>query len=192
MWYVVDCDEGAYLYYGFKEKVSKQEFKAGIENNTLTDMLNKVYVKKGDCFFIQSGTIHAIGAGLLIAEIQQNSNTTYRVYDYGRLGVDGKPRQLHVDKALDVTVTDKAEHPIKNCSESGKLFDCEYFKTELIKLNGETTVTADNTSFVSVLVTDGEGKINGVDFVAGDSFFVPASFGQFTLFGNADIIVTRV
>ena len=88
MWYIVDCDEGAELIYGFKGEISAEEFKERIENNTLSDVMNSVPVKKGDVFFIEAGTLHAIGKGILIAEIQQNSNTTYRVSDYGRLGAD--------------------------------------------------------------------------------------------------------
>ena len=84
MWYVVDCEPGASLYFGVNRAITKDEFRKRIEENTLTDVLYKADVKKGDVFFIQSGTIHAIGAGILICEIQQNSNTTYRVYDYGR------------------------------------------------------------------------------------------------------------
>lgn len=103
MWYIVDCEPGAYLYYGFQKEISKAEFKERIENNTLLEVLNKVPVHKGDVFFISAGTLHAIGKGILIAEIQQNSNTTYRIYDYGRVGADGKPRQLHVEKAQMVT-----------------------------------------------------------------------------------------
>lgn len=84
MWYILDCEENASLYYGFKKDVTKEEYKNAIENNTLTDILNKIPVHKGDVFFIPAGTVHAIGAGILICEIQQNSNTTYRVYDYNR------------------------------------------------------------------------------------------------------------
>ncbi|MBR5012001.1 MAG: class I mannose-6-phosphate isomerase, partial [Clostridia bacterium] len=86
MWYVVDHKPDACLYYGFKQDISREEFERRISDNTLTDVLNAVKVKKGDCFFIPAGTIHAIGKGMLIAEIQQSSNTTYRVYDYGRVG----------------------------------------------------------------------------------------------------------
>lgn len=89
MWYVVDCEEGAELVYGFKENISKEEFEKRIKDNTLTDVCNSVPVHKGDVFFIDAGTLHAIGEGILIAEVQQNSNTTYRVSDYGRLGADG-------------------------------------------------------------------------------------------------------
>ena len=95
-WYILDCDEGAELIYGFNKKISSEEFKKKIADNTFLDTVNKVKVKKGDLFFIEAGTLHAIGKGILLAEIQQNSNTTYRVYDYGRLGADGKPRELHI------------------------------------------------------------------------------------------------
>ena len=103
VWYVIDCEEGAELIYGFAEETDSDTFRRAIEEGTLLDIVNRVPVKKGDVFFIEAGTLHAIGKGILIAEIQQNSNTTYRVYDYGRLGADGKPRELHIDKALDVT-----------------------------------------------------------------------------------------
>ena len=103
MWYIVDCEEGSQLIYGFDKEISREEFADRIKNNTLLEVTNNVPVHKGDVFFIESGTLHAIGKGILIAEIQQNSNTTYRVYDYGRVGKDGKPRELHIEKAIDVT-----------------------------------------------------------------------------------------
>ena len=103
MWYVLEAEPGASLYYGFTHEISKEEFERRIQDNTLTDVLNAVPVHKGDCFFIPSGTLHAIRKGIVVAEIQQNSNVTYRIYDYGRLGADGKPRQLHIPQALDVT-----------------------------------------------------------------------------------------
>lgn len=103
MWYIVDCEPGAKLLYGFQHEISKEEFAQRIADNTLLEVTNAVEVHKGDCFFIEAGTLHAIGKGILIAEIQQNSNTTYRIYDYGRIGNDGKPRPLHVEKAKDVT-----------------------------------------------------------------------------------------
>ena len=99
MWYIVDCEEGAYIYYGVKQEITKDELADRIKNNTLTDVLNKVPVKRGDVFFIPAGTIHAICAGILICEIQQNSNTTYRIYDYDRRDANGNPRQIHVEKA---------------------------------------------------------------------------------------------
>ena len=123
MWYVLDCEPGAYLYYGFDREISKEEFQERIKNNTLTEVLNAVPVHKGDCFFIPSGTLHAICKGIVIAEVQQNSNVTYRVYDYGRVGADGKPRALHVEKALDVTLRTL---PVKHDFGS-HLAQCEYF-----------------------------------------------------------------
>lgn len=102
-WYVMDCDEGATLYYGFRHQIGK--------DGTLTEVLNAAPVEKGDLFFIPSGTIHAIHKGILVAEIQENSNVTYRVYDYGRTGADGKPRQLHLDQALEVTCLEPPAAP---------------------------------------------------------------------------------
>ena len=103
MWYILDCDEGAALYYGFKEDTTREAYEAAIREGRLTDILNRVPVKRGDVFFIPAGTVHAIGAGILICEIQQNSNTTYRVYDYNRRDKDGNLRPLHVEKALAVS-----------------------------------------------------------------------------------------
>ena len=121
MWYILDCDKNSYLYYGFQRKVSKEEFKQAIENGTLEQILNKIKVKKGDVFFIEAKTIHAIGKDITIAEIQQNSNVTYRVYDYNRVGADGKKRELHIDKAIEVTNTDFIGKKISFWQSYGKL-----------------------------------------------------------------------
>jgi mannose-6-phosphate isomerase len=194
MWYVVDCEKGAYLYYGFKEQISKEDFKNAIDNNTLTDILNKVNVKKGDCFFIESGTVHAIGAGLLIAEIQQNSNTTYRVYDYGRVGADGKPRELHTEKALQVTVTAPPNAPvIHNTSDAvTTLADCDYFKVRRLNVNGGAELLVDESSFSSLLCVEGNAEIDGIGVVPGDCLFIPAGYGSVTVLGNAQLIESRV
>lgn len=108
MWYVLDAEPGAFLYYGFKHPISRAEFRERIEQNTLLEVLNAVPVHKGDLFYIPAGTLHAICKNIVIAEIQQNSNVTYRVYDYGRVGADGMPRQLHAEQAMDVV---KLEQP---------------------------------------------------------------------------------
>ena len=163
MWYIVDCEPGATLYYGFKHKISKEEFKSRINDNTLTDVLNKVPVKKGDVFFIQSGTIHAIGSGILIAEIQQNSNTTYRVSDYGRLGADGKPRPLHIDKAVEVTTLDTAV--VQADLPAGTLAQCKYFTVKLHSVENEKVINVGNDSFSSLLCLDGEVKVGDVTLV---------------------------
>jgi len=190
MWYIVDCEEGASLYYGFKEEITKDEFRAKIADNTITDVLNKVPVKKGDVFFIPSGTIHAIGSGILIAEIQQNSNTTYRVSDYGRLGADGKPRPLHIDKAVEVTSL--TPPPVQTNLPKGTLAECEYFKVRLFSTDDEKQIEVDSLSFTSLLCLDGEVNFNGVTLVKGDCAFIPANSGKITFSGSATLIESRV
>lgn len=200
MWYIVDCEEGSQLIYGFDKEISREEFADRIKNNTLLEVTNNVPVHKGDVFFIESGTLHAIGKGILIAEIQQNSNTTYRVYDYGRVGKDGKPRELHIEKAIDVTElcppkydTKPQGKPVKiDGGEETLLRSCEYFDVHKIKVSGTVTLDADEKSFMSVLVLDGSGKIGELDAKKGDSFFVPAGYGRFTLTGNLEVILSDI
>ncbi|MBQ2273985.1 MAG: class I mannose-6-phosphate isomerase, partial [Clostridia bacterium] len=179
------------LYYGFKEEISREEFKKRIDDNTLTDVLNKVPVKKGDCFFITAGTIHAIGEGILIAEIQQNSNCTYRVYDFGRLGADGKPRELHIDKALDVTERTAPKIPFGK-PQNDVLASCEYFTAIRHEIKGEKTVSVGEDSFSSILCVDGELTVDGVELKAGECVFIPAYYGDVELVGNAQVIESRV
>ncbi len=204
MWYVVDAEPGAKLYYGFQHAVTREEAARRIADNTLTDVLNAVPVKKGDVFFIESGTLHAIGGGILIAEIQQNSNTTYRVFDYGRLGADGKPRALHVEKALDVARLAPPTRPVGpqgqpetegDCT-STLLASCEYFTTKRLDVAGSVTLTADAGSFHSLLCLAGSGAIihNGqaAAFTKGGSFFLPAGLGEYTIAGRAELILTTI
>lgn len=200
IWYVLDATDDAELIYGFKKKISSDEFISAIENNTLTDVLNSVKVKKGDLFFIEAGTVHAISKGTLIAEIQQNSNSTYRVYDYGRVGADGKPRELHVKKAVDVSVTEPPKYDIKPMGEpidkgdytETLLTKCDLFTVHHYDVNGRLELEADDRSFNHILVVDGQGKINDMELNKGDSFFVPANFGKYEIFGNTEIIVTNI
>ena len=201
MWYVVDCDEGASLLYGFKHNITKEEFRERIENNTLLEVTNSVPVKKGDVFFIEAGTLHAIGKGILIAEIQQNSNTTYRIYDYGRVGADGKPRQLHIDKAVDVTNLCPAKpYPQSEPVDMGgwtkkRLAKCEYFTVDVINVDTSAALEADKSSFVNILVLDGgcvlssEGN-DAVELKKGDSVFIPAGLGKFELTGKCSAVMT--
>ena len=199
-WYILDCEEGAELIYGFNREISSEEFKTRIADNTFLETVNKVKVKKGDLFFIEAGTLHAIGKGILLAEIQQNSNTTYRVYDYGRLGADGKPRDLHVAKAIDVT---NCTPPTRSTNPEGELVEyedystqlltkCDLFNVKKVSVKNIFDGIADEKSFVSVLVTDGNGKIENIDIKKGDSLFIPANYGNFTISGNLEIIITRV
>jgi len=197
MWYVLDAEPNAFLYYGFKNEISKEEFKKRIEENTLLEVLNAVPVKKGDVLFIESGTLHAIGKGILIAEIQQNSNVTYRIYDYGRVGADGKKRDLHIEKALAVT----NRIPIVASAESyPHVADCDYFTVDKINLDGKLTYrtqgNVDETSFLSILILDGEGTISNkgekLFYKKGDSFLLTANAGDWQIEGTCDALITTI
>lgn len=204
MWYIVDCDEGASLLYGFKNEISRDEFRKRIENNTLLEVANSVPVKKGDVFFIEAGTLHAIGKGILIAEIQQNSNTTYRVYDYGRVGADGKPRQLHIDKAIDVTSLTRPSREPKPQGSPAKveggvqtlLSKCEYFTVYTLSVDGKMELCADKTSFNSLLLLNGNLSLdfNGesMKLKKGDSIFIEADTGSYSLSGKGEAILTKI
>lgn len=191
MWYILEAEENAFIYYGFKKDVTKEEFKTAIKNNTLCDILNKVYVKKGECFFIESGTIHAICKGITVAEIQQNSNTTYRVYDYGRRDKNGNLRELHIDKALEVTNL-KALKNKDFLPKGNVLCDCKYFKCEKQDINGSFNAYANEDSFLSILVLEGEISFLNVTLKKGESAFIPANTGEFEIKGNASIIESRI
>ena len=197
MWYVMDAAPNSFLYYGFKREVSQEEFARRIQEDTLLEVLNAVPVQKGDVLFIESGTIHAIGAGILIAEIQQNSNVTYRVYDYGRVGKDGKKRDLHIEKALAVT----NRVPILRSGRSyPHVADCDYFTADRLNLDGsvmrkvEGAVNED--SFVSILIMNGKGSIScggeRVSYQKGDSVFLPAGSGAYTMEGSCDALITTI
>lgn len=200
IWYVIDAEEDAKIIYGFKEEISKEQFKAAIESNTLLDKLNIVDAKKGDLFFIEAGTVHAIGKKTLIAEIQQNSNSTYRVYDYGRVGADGKPRELHINKAVDVSITKPSKHETKPMGEaknhggyiSTLLTECKLFTVNHYDIKEEVTLGTNESSFNHILVIDGEGEIDGRRFKKGDSFFVSANYGKYTIKGKSEIIITNI
>ncbi len=203
MWYVMDCDEGAYIYYGTKGVVSKEELRERIKNNTILEVLNKVYVHKGDVFYVQTGTIHAICGGILICEIQQSSNSTYRMYDYDRRDKFGKPRQLHIDKAIDVVRTDEISElkyglPEQDSfgNEKTMLVQCKYFECNKYVVKNELKLPMDETSFRSIMVVDGSGEISdgeySMKFVRGDSFFVPAYKNIIQIAGQCEIIVTHI
>ena len=197
MWYIVDCEEGASLYYGFSREVSKEEFEERIKNKTLLEVLNKVEVHKGDVLFIEPGTIHAIGKGNLIAEIQENSNVTYRVYDYGRKDANGKERDLHIEKALQVT---KRVPILRKKSFEPHIVDCDYFTVDKVVLDGQRMKKIfgeiDKTSFASLLVLDGTGKVQSgeecVEVQKGDSVFITANAGEYEMEGKFEALLTTV
>lgn len=193
MWYVVDAEPSAFLYYGFSRAVSKEEFAERIRSHTLLEVLNQVPVKKGDVFFIEAGTIHAIGKGILIAEIQQNSDVTYRVYDYGRVGADHKPRELHIEQAVEVTNT----APVTEKKEFGShLGVCEYFTVDKLDIQKEYCKRMTTDSFCSLLVLEGEGSLFSGEETAelkkGDSIFMNAADSEFRMEGHLEILMTTV
>ena len=197
MWYVMDAGKDAFLYYGFQREITKEEFAERIREDTLLEVLNAVPVKKGDVLFIESGTIHAIGKDILIAEIQQNSNVTYRVYDYGRVGKDGKKRDLHIEKALAVT----NRIPIlRENSSYPHVADCDYFTVDKLNLDGKVmgklTGRVSEESFASILILDGEGTISDetetLAYQKGDSIFLSAGSGTYTIEGSCDALITTI
>lgn len=191
MWYILDAAENSVLYCGFKKKISKAEFVERIKNNSLLEVLNAVPARKGDVIFIPAGTIHAIGKGFLIAEIQRNSNVTYRVYDYGR------NRPLHIDKALDVTNLNPS---IKRGDNYPHLAACDYFVVDKLNLDGKILSEArgfvDEKTFLNVLILDGAGEIfcsnEKISYRKGDSFLLTANSGEWKIYGSCDAILCRV
>lgn len=200
MWHVLDCRPGAQLLFGVNRSLEKEEFARRIADNTLSEVCRFVPVKKGDTFFIPSGTLHAIGAGILLAEVQQNSDTTYRVSDYGRLGADGKPRQLHVDKALDVTRLTPSEEENTPCVTADgngrweRLASCPYFTAERWSLTGSRTVGREDT-FVSLVCLEGEGELTWDGgqrtYRKGDSLFIPAGLYA-AVSGSAELLCSYI
>ena len=204
VWYVLDCEPGASLYCGLSRKTSKEEIKQRIANNTITEILNEVKVKKGDVVFIKAGTIHAIGAGILICEIQQNSNSTYRLYDYDRRDKYGNLRELHLEKALDVVdvepyVRNNDKPELLQSDENfdvERLVQCKYFECFKYVVRKEARIMVDEASFVSVLFLSGCGSITvdkrTLEFKAGESFFVTAGKKNIIIHGESECIVTHV
>lgn len=203
-WYIIDCDGGTELIYGFKDDITKDEFREAIENGTLLDKVNRAKVQPGDVAFISSGTLHAIGKGILLAEVQQSCNTTYRVFDYNRTGLDGKPRELHIDKAVDVTkccppegTLEPAGMPVKHDGYTSILLsECPYFTMTSLEIEKSYTDTADEKSFVSLIALDGEGEIKCGEetrkIKKGDSIFIPANSGIFSVSGELKILHTTI
>lgn len=201
MWYVADCEDGAFLYYGFNRNVTKEEFEKAIKENTVTEILNRVYVKKGDVFFIQSGTVHAIGAGIVICEIQQNSNTTYRVYDYDRRDNKGNPRELHIQKALEVSDLSEMKNSCGNLKTENLtgytktyLGGCKYFAAEKLEIETTAELEISDKTFHCLTVLEGECEINSVKAKKGESIFIPAekSTEKYLISGKSDIILSYV
>ena len=193
MWYVVEAEEGAGLYMGLERECGSDEFAAAVADGTVEKLLSFKEVKRGDVYFIPSGTIHAIGAGALIFEIQQNSTLTYRLYDYMRRDKDGNLRELHVDKAMKVSLLEPYKEQVFDKNDESLIGICEYFETYKYKLNfTNKTFNVQNDSFLSITCVGGSGEIEGEKITLGDTFFIPAGRGEITVFGDLEIIAVSV
>ena len=206
MWYVLDASRDAQLIYGFHHDLDRKTLLKSLEDGTVEKYLQRVPVKKDDVFFIPAGTVHAIGKGCLIAEVQQSSDLTYRLYDYGRIGSDGKPRALHIEKALDVANLKSSREPrqplrvlrFTHGMASELLCRCAYFQVERVLLNTERyrdmgTIQSGPNSFLVLLCTDGCGVLqwgNGksLPFFKGDCVFVPALSTEIKLHGQGQFL----
>lgn len=204
MWYIVDCEPHAYIYYGFSKQIDQDEMIKRAKDGSICQVLNKVHVSPGDVFYILPGTIHAIGAGNLIAEIQQSSNTTFRVYDYQRVGADGKQRELHLERAAQVMnykpiipeecrANSSAVFPGFVLSE---MFSCSYFRAFRLDVNGRVMLKCDEDSFQHLLCVEGAATLTvggeAYPISRGQSYFLPANLGNYTIQGNSRILLSRM
>ena len=201
MWYIVSAKEDSSIIYGLGEGVSEADFADRIRDGKTADAVATIPVKAGESYFIPSGMVHAIGEGIIIAEIQQNSDLTYRVYDYDRVGADGKKRELHVEKAIAVTkgFTQKQIDDICYSNQVKSelvLADCEYFRVEKLCVDGKEQRFVDGESFESILVLEGEGAIifNGEEYAItqGDSWYLPAGMGEYELVGGFKALSSKI
>jgi mannose-6-phosphate isomerase len=195
MWYIMQADENARIIVGFKEKSNAQEYVAHLENKTLLDLLEEVNVKTGDVFFLETGTVHAIGAGLVVAEIQQTSDITYRLYDFDRVDADGNLRELHIDLALEAINYDKVEtHKTysKETNKSNEMVNCPYFTTNYLPLDGTIKVSKTSESFTVYMCTEGAFQLEydqiTYNYKKGDTVLIPAAMNSYTLAGKAAIL----
>lgn len=199
MWYVMGAQQGASIYYGTNRDVTLSEFKEAIESNTILDLLNKVPVSKGDAILVEAGTIHAIGAGVMICEVQQNSNVTYRVYDFDRVGTDGKKRDLHIEKSLDVSNLKPLESSFKNHAilednisvTRKQLIKHEMFDVQIIELDGDMTINIDDSSFVAFVCLEGDFLIcdeESIEIKKGDSVFSEAGLRIISCSGKSSFL----
>ena len=195
MWYIMQADENARIIVGFKEKSNAKEYVAHLENKTLLDLLEEVNVKTGDVFFLETGTVHAIGAGLVVAEIQQTSDITYRLYDFDRVDADGNLRELHIELALDAINYDKVEtHKTysKETNKSNEMVNCPYFTTNYLPLDGTIKVSKSSESFTVYMCTEGAFQLEynqiTYNYKKGDTLLIPATLTNYNLTGTAILL----
>ena len=200
MWHIVDAVQGATIIYGLADGVSKEDFVKAVEEKRLGDVMYTRPVKRGETYFIPAGLVHAIGAGIIVAEIQQNSDLTYRVYDYDRRGSDGKLRELHTQKALDVVRPYTAQQIDDLQFEKGRgegvIAKSRYFGSYVKRVDGKAELCQSDASFASVLCLRGEGKLvfEGAEYPMsrGDSYFIPAGMGEYSAEGSMELLFSEI
>ncbi|MBG6187774.1 type I phosphomannose isomerase catalytic subunit [Flavobacterium sp. CAN_S2] len=195
MWYIMQADDNARIIVGFKENSNAEEYLENLENKSLLSILDDVKVKSGDVFFLETGTVHAIGAGLVVAEIQQTSDITYRLYDFDRVDANGNTRELHVDLALEAINYNKVETKksyTTNSNQSNTVVDCPYFTTNFIPLDGAISVSKSGESFTVYMCVEGSFEIeynhSKIQYTKGDTVLIPAAMNAFILNGKASIL----
>ena len=195
MWYIMQADDNARIIVGFKEKSNVNDYLENQKNKTLLDILDDVRVKSGDVFFLETGTVHAIGAGLVVAEIQQTSDITYRLYDFDRVDANGNTRELHIDLALEAINYNEEETKkeySKNVNESNTVVNCPYFTTNFIPLDGVITVSKSGKTFTVYMCVEGTFEIefnnSKLHYKKGDTVLIPAAMNAFVLQGKASIL----
>ncbi|TVX92009.1 type I phosphomannose isomerase catalytic subunit [Paenibacillus agilis] len=197
MWYVLDAKPGAKIIYGLKENVDRTALAQAIEEGHIMDALQEVPVQAGDSFYIPAGTVHALCAGVVVAEVQQNSDTTYRLYDYNRPGLDGKPRELHIEDSLNVIAYEGAGATRMKTDDAKpnewlQLAQSPYFVVEkgIVSTPWELSTTAE--SFVILVICDGTGTLSweqgSIEFRSGECFLLPANLGSYTLDGSCTVL----
>ena len=195
MWYIMQADSDSRILVGFKEKSNAQQYLGSLESKTLLSLLDDIKVKEGDVFFLETGTVHAIGAGLVVAEIQQTSDITYRLYDFDRVDANGKTRELHVDLALEAinydVINTKREF-LKISNQSNIVVDCPYFTTNFIPLDGKIYFSKADTSFTVYMCIEGNFEImfeeTKYKYIKGDTVLIPAAMNTFSMTGKASIL----
>ncbi|MBC7845771.1 MAG: class I mannose-6-phosphate isomerase [Flavobacterium sp.] len=195
MWYVLQADKDARIIVGFKENSNSDEYLENLKNKTLLSILDDVKVAEGDVFFLETGTVHAIGAGLVIAEIQQTSDITYRLYDFERVDAAGNQRELHVDLALEAINYNKVDTHKKYdkvSNQSNTVVDCPYFTTNFLPLDGEISVDKAGNTFTVYMCVDGSFELEcegtKYQYIKGDTILIPAAVKTFILSGKASIL----
>ena len=195
MWYVMQADPNSNLIVGFKEKSSSEEYLKNLESKTILSSLDTKAVQKGDIFFLETGTVHAIGAGTVIAEIQQTSDITYRIYDFDRVDSNGNARELHVDLALDAInydVVDAEKKYLKVSNTSNEVVHCSYFTTNFIPLTEKIAVSKNKESFTVYMCVEGAFTLiyqgETYQYKVGDTVLIPASLSEYEIAGTASLL----